>query len=251
MEKLKGSESLQKRLYILVRNTAKNIAKTFFFTKKSIWKWGNVIGIIKIRTMEHGSDTKKIKPEERKKNGHLHTNNITSLGKKLRKLKIDEIPQIINLIKWDIALWGASRARSKLARQAICEEYYDMPPWFKNDVASFMKSHPHLKRHLLLKPGLIPLALYGCDFEINNVADILKAEEIFFEYYIRDPKWTMDKYIKQLIYNFSIWKINRLVDNLERKYNTYIRKNDTIGKKTYNAPNRKIRRPPMKTLIKI
>ena len=71
-----------------------------FFRQERVTKNGKVFNILKLRTMkvdrEAESNFDSTKDEER----------ITPLGRVLRRLKIDETPQLINVIKGDMSFVG-------------------------------------------------------------------------------------------------------------------------------------------------
>jgi lipopolysaccharide/colanic/teichoic acid biosynthesis glycosyltransferase len=69
-----------------------------FFCQKRVGRYGIIFTIIKFRTMiiNHGGNTISIKGESR----------ITPLGSKLRKYKIDELPELINVLKGDMSFVG-------------------------------------------------------------------------------------------------------------------------------------------------
>ena len=71
-----------------------------FFLQERLGKNGKVFKIIKFRTMivnaEHICDGLKIKSE--------NDNRITKVGKILRKTSLDELPQLINVIKGDMSI---------------------------------------------------------------------------------------------------------------------------------------------------
>lgn len=75
---------------------------TIFFLQDRLGKNGRVFKIIKFRTMvvnaEHIGDGLKIKSEDDKR--------ITKIGKILRKTSLDEVPQLINVIKGDMSIVG-------------------------------------------------------------------------------------------------------------------------------------------------
>jgi len=71
-----------------------------FFIQKRMGKDCKVFSAIKFRSMTH---TKEI---TRKYDDPIETNRITSLGGILRKMRIDELPQILNVLTGDMSLIG-------------------------------------------------------------------------------------------------------------------------------------------------
>ena len=84
---------------LLVVNLFFNQGKLFFIQKR-MGKNCEVFFAIKFRTMTY---TKEI---TRKCDDPIETNRITPLGKFLRKTRIDELPQILNVLKGDMSLIG-------------------------------------------------------------------------------------------------------------------------------------------------
>lgn len=82
-----------------------------FYTQKRVGKNGKLFSVYKLRTMKKDAE----------KQGVLWaTENdprITTLGKILRKTHIDEIPQMINIIKGDIALVGPRPERPEFVAE--------------------------------------------------------------------------------------------------------------------------------------
>lgn len=74
---------------------------TVFFTQKRVGKDKKSFTIYKFRTMK--TDTPDEVPTDRLENAEEH---ITSVGKWLRKTSIDELPQIINILKGDMSIIG-------------------------------------------------------------------------------------------------------------------------------------------------
>lgn len=83
-----------------------------FFIHKRIGKNGKKIGIYKFRTMVPNAEEliKKFTPEqvkEFKENFKLENDpRITKVGKFLRKTSLDELPQILNILKGDLSIIG-------------------------------------------------------------------------------------------------------------------------------------------------
>lgn len=99
-----------------------------FFYQKRPGKNEQIFGLIKFRTMSN----------ERDKDGHLlpDSQRLNNYGKMLRKLSLDELPELINVIKGDMSLVGP---------RPLAVQYLG----FYNET--------ECKRHLVL-PGLTGLA---------------------------------------------------------------------------------------------
>lgn len=83
-------------VYILVRIDSSG---NFFFSQKRLGYEGKIFKIYKIRTM---FDKERVANREILK-GDIE---VTRIGYYLRRLKIDELPQIINVLKGDMSLVG-------------------------------------------------------------------------------------------------------------------------------------------------
>ena len=71
-----------------------------FFIQKRMGKNCEFFFAIKFRTMTNAKEI------TRKYNDPIETDRITPLGKFLRKMRIDELPQILNVLKGDMSLIG-------------------------------------------------------------------------------------------------------------------------------------------------
>jgi lipopolysaccharide/colanic/teichoic acid biosynthesis glycosyltransferase len=71
-----------------------------FFAQRRVGRFGKLFVMYKLRTMRTGACTDALKPSTSK------DARITTVGRYLRKLSIDEIPQFINVLCGDMALVG-------------------------------------------------------------------------------------------------------------------------------------------------
>jgi len=69
------------------------------FTQKRVGRGGKIFNIMKIRTMRHNPAIETSVTTE-------NDSRITPLGKFLRRAKIDELPQLINIIRGDMSFVG-------------------------------------------------------------------------------------------------------------------------------------------------
>lgn len=83
--------------YLLIRIESKGGA---FYIQERIGKNGKPFGLYKFRTMRVGSDTERLLTVGER------DSRITRIGYILRKTKIDELPQLLNVLKGDMSLVG-------------------------------------------------------------------------------------------------------------------------------------------------
>lgn len=83
--------------YLLIRIESKGGA---FYIQERIGKNGKPFGLYKFRTMRVGSDTEGLLTVGER------DRRITRIGYILRKTKIDELPQLLNVLKGDMSLVG-------------------------------------------------------------------------------------------------------------------------------------------------
>ena len=94
-------------LYILVKVDSKG---RFFFFQQRLGKDGKLIKVIKIRTM---TDIPRESYQEILKGNE----EVTRVGKILRRLKIDELPQLINILKGEMSFVGPRPCLPELQNQ--------------------------------------------------------------------------------------------------------------------------------------
>ncbi len=161
-----------------------NMGKPIFFKQFRIGSGGNKFILFKFRTMinEHNGSTMSIKGEKR----------ITPLGAFLRKYKLDELPELWNILKGDMSFVGP---------RPDVPGYYD-------------KLEGDYRKILNLRPGLTGPA----SLKYINEEEILSKVE--------NPQWYNDNIIfpdkvriNKLYYeNWSFWlDVKIIIDTILRK----------------------------------
>ncbi|HLA56223.1 MAG TPA: exopolysaccharide biosynthesis polyprenyl glycosylphosphotransferase [Flavobacterium sp.] len=159
--------------FILIGNALGNRGK-LFYTQKRVGKNGKVFEILKFRTMVKNAE----------KNGAVFTtlndSRITMFGKFLRKTRIDEFPQFLNILKGDMGVIGPRPER----------------PVFVSEIAEVM---PFYETRHVIKPGLTGWAQvnYAYGETIND--SLIKLQ--YDLYYIKHRSLFLD--INILIKTFS------------------------------------------------
>ncbi len=161
---------------ILIKLTSKGPA---FYISKRVGKNGKIFNFYKFRTMVQEAD--KIGPsiftlKEDKR--------ITKVGKILRNLKVDELPQFFNVLKGDMSVVGPRPEVPEIVNNYFVEEW---------------------EKILKVKPGIINLLhiKYFPDFTYYQ-----KEKDNSFEYYIKEQlpikiKYDLD-YLKKQSFFFDL-----------------------------------------------
>ncbi|WP_234047804.1 sugar transferase [Chryseobacterium paridis] len=104
-----------------------------FFTQKRVGKNSTPFRIFKIRTMKinhHGDFTKK------------NDDRLLKVGKFLRITKIDELPQLYNVLNGDMSLIGPRPERPKFVEESVKENaYFDLRHLVKPGVTGWAQVH--------------------------------------------------------------------------------------------------------------
>ena len=135
-----------------------------FFRQDRLGKDGKPFAIYKYRTMHR--DAEDAGPRWADDND----SRCTALGRRLRKSRLDELPQLWNILRGDMSFVGPRPER---------EHFYDL---FEGYIHGF-------RNRLAVKPGLTGLA------QVNGGYDLLPEEKIVYDMqYIREQSAAMDLY---------------------------------------------------------
>lgn len=133
-----------------------------FYKQERVGYKGRLFQVVKLRSMK--LDAEKNGPQWAQK----HDPRVTRVGAFLRSTRIDELPQLINVIKGEMSLIGPRPER----------------PMF---VEQFNREIPGFNRRLLVKPGLTGWA------QVNGGYDISPKEKLELDlYYIRNASLRLD-----------------------------------------------------------
>ncbi|MFT3795442.1 exopolysaccharide biosynthesis polyprenyl glycosylphosphotransferase [Flavobacterium sp.] len=150
--------------FILLGNLLGNRGK-LFYTQERVGKNGEVFKILKFRTMVKNAE----------KDGAVFTtindSRITAFGKFLRKARIDEFPQFINILKGDMAVIGPRPER----------------PVFVAEIAEKM---PFYETRHVIKPGLTGWAQVNYSYGDSIDDSLIKLQ--YDLYYIKHRSIFLD-----------------------------------------------------------
>jgi lipopolysaccharide/colanic/teichoic acid biosynthesis glycosyltransferase len=136
-----------------------------FYTQERVGKNGKIFEILKFRTMIQNAE----------KEGAVFSgpndSRVTSFGKFLRKTRIDEIPQFINIIKGEMAVIGPRPER----------------PFFVKEIAEIM---PFYETRHVIKPGLTGWAQVNYSYGESMDDSLIKLQ--YDLYYIKHRSIFLD-----------------------------------------------------------
>ncbi len=146
-----------------------------FFMQERVGKNWESFRIIKFRTMVNGAHNSG--PEISVQNDPR----VTSLGRFLRKFKLDEIPQLINVLKGEMSIVGPRPEVMKYA------SYYN------NDFSLILKIKPGISDYASIRyrdeASLIPLI---CDCEKFYITEIMPKKIDLYKQYLNEIGFLTD-----------------------------------------------------------
>ncbi|HUW33552.1 MAG TPA: sugar transferase [Planctomycetota bacterium] len=156
----------------LVKLTSRGPA---FYTQVRVGKRGRLFNVIKLRTMRVNAEnnTGPVWAKE-------HDFRTTCLGNFLRKTHIDELPQLINVLRGDMSLIGPRPER----------------PFFVNQ---FRRSIPHYEERLTVRPGITGLA--QVKHKYDETIDDVRTKLSYDLAYVNSMSWRTD--IKIALWTFK------------------------------------------------
>lgn len=132
------------------------------YTQKRVGLYGRVFKIYKLRSMY--IDAEKDGPKWASENDER----ITKVGRIIRKTRIDELPQLVNILKRDMSFIGPRPERPEFIKE-------------------FIKYIPDFNDRLLVKPGITGWA------QVNGGYSLTPKEKLEFDkYYIKNRGFKLD-----------------------------------------------------------
>ena len=132
------------------------------YTQKRVGLNGRVFKIYKLRSMY--IDAEKDGPKWASENDER----ITKVGRIIRKTRIDELPQLVNILKRDLSFIGPRPERPEFIKE-------------------FIKYIPDFNDRLLVKPGITGWA------QVNGGYSLTPKEKLEFDkYYIKNRGFKLD-----------------------------------------------------------
>lgn len=189
---LVDSTVIDGKLYFIARKVKEpdyNMEATYgpLIRLRRVGKGGKIIKVYKLRTMAPYSEYIQELIYQRYGLGEgckmKDDPRINEVGKFCRKLWLDELPMVINLLKGDLKLFGV---------RPISKHYFSLYP---EEFQEYRKK---------FKPGLLPPLYVEIPQTMEDVVDI---ERRYLEAYERRPLLTDLHYIQRLFYNILIKKV--------------------------------------------
>ncbi len=141
-----------------------------FYTQKRLGRYGRSFRLIKFRSM--------VRHAERESNGPVWSqeddNRITRVGRWLRRTRLDEVPQLINILRGDMSLVGPRPER----------------PAFVKELSEKIPFYPE---RLYVQPGLTGWA--QINFPYTSTIEESKIKLQYDVYYIKNVSFFLDLFI--------------------------------------------------------
>ena len=150
--------------FILLGNAIGNKGK-LFYTQERVGKNGDIFRILKLRTMVNNAE------KEGAVFSTLNDARVTPFGRFMRKTRIDEIPQFINILNGDMAVIGPRPER----------------PYFVKEIAEIM---PFYETRHVVKPGLTGWAQVNYSYGESIEDSLIKLQ--YDLYYIKHRSVFLD-----------------------------------------------------------
>lgn len=111
-----------------------------FITQERIGQFNKKVTVYKIRTMTQNRSASATWTNEDAKEGNV----VTKVGAILRKLSIDELPQVLNILKGEMSLIGPRNDIKGLGERLAKEiPYYNIRNFVKPGVTGWAQTHQH------------------------------------------------------------------------------------------------------------
>lgn len=150
--------------FIALGNALGNRGK-LFYTQERVGKNGEIFQILKFRTMRNNAE------KEGAVFSSPNDNRITPFGKFMRKTRIDEFPQFVNILKGEMAVIGPRPER----------------PFFVKEIAEIM---PFYETRHVIKPGLTGWAQVNYSYGESIDDSLIKLQ--YDLYYIKHRSIFLD-----------------------------------------------------------
>lgn len=113
-----------------------------FYTQERVGIDGKLFKLIKFRSMIHEAE------KDGERWAEKNDLRITKVGRFIRRTRIDELPQLINVIQGDMSIIGPRPERPSLTEK-------------------FERNYPGFKKRLIIKPGLTGWAQVNGGYDLN------------------------------------------------------------------------------------
>lgn len=157
---------------------------SYIYKSRRVGKDGKEFDMLKIRTLEDGSDK------------YEFAQNYTKYGRFLRKYKIDELPQLLNVLKGDMRIFGY--------RPEEPRTFYWLP---KEIQAKFLKQKPGIidlaSLHFMDEEKLLSLSSDPQDTYWSKIKPMKIALQFF---YLDHKSWLMNLAILWGFFKRILWK---------------------------------------------